>query len=176
MPVPNAAPLASKATMAKGQTVDGVQCQAHEQLLFHLHAHLAIFVNGAQRQIPAGVGIEGAKETKNAQGQPYVNDGTCFYWLHTHAPDGVIHIETPVDRSFTLGDFFDEWGLPLSDDQVGPDKGRVTAFYGGKVYEGNPRDIPLTSEAQIQLDVGTPLTAPQLITFPKNLAAYVPGH
>jgi hypothetical protein len=68
-------------------------------------------------------------------------------WLHTHVPDGVIHIESPVRRGFTLGDFFDEWGLPLSTDQVGPAKGRVTAFYDGKVYQGNPRDIPLVDKA-----------------------------
>jgi hypothetical protein len=81
-------------------------------------------------------------------------------WLHTHVPDGVIHLESPVRRGFTLGDFFDEWGLPLSTDQVGPAKGRVTAFYDGKVYQGNPRDIPLVDKAQIQLDVGTPLIPP----------------
>jgi len=176
VPVPNAAPLVSTATIATGQTIDGISCDAHEHLLFHLHAHLTIFVNGVQRQIPAGVGIPGAKETKNSKGQPYINEGTCFYWLHTHAPDGIIHIETPVDRSFTLGDFFDEWGQPLGTDQVGPAKGHVTAFYDGKVYQGNPRDIPLISEDQIQLDVGAPRTAPQLITFPKNLQAYIPGH
>jgi len=175
VPVPNAAPLVSTATIATGQTVDGISCQPHLHLLYHLHAHLAIFVDGTQRQIPAGVGIPGAKYTKNSKGQAYINEGTCFYWLHTHAADGVIHIETPEEFNFTLGDFFDEWGQSLNSDQVGPDKGHVTAFYDGKVYQGNPRDIPLTSEAQIQLDVGSPLVAPQTITFPKNLNAYIPG-
>ena len=41
-----------------------------------------------------------------------------------------------------LGEFFDEWGQPLGPDQVGPAKGHVTALYNGKVYRGNPRDIP----------------------------------
>jgi hypothetical protein len=31
----------------------------------------------------------------------------------------------------------------------------VVALYDGKVYRGNPRDIPLTAHAQIQLDIGT---------------------
>ena len=47
--------------------------------------------------------------------------------------------------------------------------GHVTAIYNGKVYRGNPRDIPLTAHAQIQLEVGTPLVAPESITFPNGL-------
>jgi hypothetical protein len=169
VPVPSAAPLASKATMAAGENVDGISCQSNFHLLFHWHAALTIFVNGIQSQIPAGVGIIDPKETKNSKGQPFIQEGKCFYWLHTHAADGVIHIESPVQRSFTLGDFFDEWGLPLGGDQVGPAKGHVTAFYDGKVYQGNPGDIPLADKAQIQLDVGMPLIAPDLIQFPQNL-------
>lgn len=168
VPVPDAAPLASTATIATGHTVDGIGCESHEHLLFHVHAHLTIFVNGAQRQIPAGVGIPGAKETQSPTG-PYISTGKCFYWLHTHAPDGVIHIESPIQRGFTLGDFFDEWGQPLGTDQAGPARGHVTAFYNGKVYQGDPRGIPLIGQAQIQLEVGTPLVAPDLITFPKNI-------
>jgi hypothetical protein len=169
VPVPNAAPLAGTTTMASGRKVDGIGCQSNFHLLFHWHASLAIFANGEQRQIPAGVGIIDPKQTRNSKGQPYIEEGRCFYWLHTHAPDGVIHIESPVQRGFTLGDFFDEWGLPLSTDQVGPAKGHVTALYDGKVYQGNPRDIPLVDKAQVQLDVGTPLIAPDLVPFPKNL-------
>jgi hypothetical protein len=168
VPVPNAAPLASTATMATGQTVDGISCESHEHLLFHVHAHLTIFVNGAERQVPAGVGIPGAKETQSPKGR-YIDEGKCFYWLHTHAPDGVIHIESPIQRGFTLGDFFDEWGQPLNADQLGPEKGHVTAFYDGKVYQGNPRDLPLVDRAQIQLEVGAPRVAPELITLPKDL-------
>jgi hypothetical protein len=37
------------------------------------------------------------------------------------------------------------------------------------VYQGNPRNIPLTAHAQIQLEVGTPLVAPVSITWPSGL-------
>ena len=33
----------------------------------------------------------------------------------------------------------------------------------------NPRDIPLNAPAQIQLETGTPLIAPETITFPSGL-------
>ena len=168
VPVPAAAPLASTATAATGQTVDGIGCQAGEQTLFHIHAHLTIFVNGSARQVPAAVGIPGAQVQQSLAG-PFIASGSCFYWLHTHAADGIIHIESPVHRTYTLGNFFDEWGLPLGPDQVGPATGHVVAIYNGQVYQGNPRDIPLNAHAQIQLEVGTPLIAPQQITFPSGL-------
>ncbi|HTS99185.1 MAG TPA: hypothetical protein VMI33_21470 [Streptosporangiaceae bacterium] len=59
--------------------------------------------------------------------------------------------------------------MPLGDDQVGPARGPVTALYNGQAYRGSPRDIPLTAHAQIQLEVGTPLVAPESITWPAGL-------
>jgi hypothetical protein len=168
VPVPSAAPLAGTTTKATGQAVDGITCDTNEQTIFHIHAHLTVFVNGTPRQVPAGIGIPGAAATATAAG-PFISSGNCFYWLHTHAPDGIIHIESPVHRSYTLGEFFDEWGQPLGPDQVGPVRGHVTAIYNGKVFLKNPRDIPLTAHAQIQLEVGTPLVAPESISWPGGL-------
>ncbi len=148
--------------------MDGISCQTTEQTLFHIHAHLTVFVNGSARQVPAAIGIPGAQAQATAQG-PFIASGTCFYWLHTHAADGVIHIESPVQRTYTLGNFFDIWGQPLGTDRVGPATGHVVALYNGQVYQGNPRDIPLTAHAQIQLMVGTPLVAPEQISWPSGL-------
>jgi hypothetical protein len=168
VPVPAAAPLAGTATAATGQPVDQISCQTGEQTLFHIHAHLAIFVNGKARQIPAAIGIPGAQAQQTPNG-PYIAAGSCFYWLHTHAADGIIHIESPVQRTYTLGDFFDEWGQPLGPAQAGPATGRVVALYNGQVYQGNPRNIPLDAHAQIQLEIGTPLIATQSVTFSAGL-------
>lgn len=168
VPIPKAAPLASTAKKATGGTVDGISCQTSEQTIFHIHAHLTVFVDGTARQIPAGIGIPGAQAQNTAQGA-FISSGTCFYWLHTHAADGIIHIESPVQRTYTLGDFFDIWGQPLGAQQVGPLKGRVIALYNDKVFRGNPRDIPLNAHAQIQLEIGTPLIAPVSISFPNGL-------
>ncbi len=168
VPVPSAPALAGTAAAATGQAVDGISCQASEQAVFHIHAHLTIVVNGSARQVPAAIGIPGAQAQSTANG-PFIATGTCFYWLHTHAPDGIIHIESPVHRTYTLGNFFDEWGQPLGTGRVGPATGHVVAIYNGQVFQGDPRDIPLTAHAQIQLEVGTPLVAPETITFPQGL-------
>jgi hypothetical protein len=168
VPVPSAPALAGTATVATGKTVDGISCDRGEQVAFHIHAHLTVFVNGAARQVPAAIGIPGAQATNTPNG-PFIASGTCFYWLHTHAPDGIIHIESPVQRTYTLGDFFDIWGQPLGPDQAGPARGPVTALYNGQVYRGNPRNIPLEKHAQIQLEVGKPLISPASISFPNGL-------
>jgi hypothetical protein len=168
VPIPAAPPLATTSTDGSGAAVDGVECPAGEQTLFHIHAHLTVFVDGAARQVPYGIGIPGARTNSTPVG-PFVASGDCFYWLHTHAADGIIHIESPVERVYTLGDFFDVWGQPLSSSRVGPATGPVTALYDGELYEGDPRAIPLTAHAQIQLEVGRPLVGPDAVDFPAGL-------
>ena len=167
--VPNGPKLATLINAATGQTVDGVQCQAGEQTVVHVHTHLTIFVNGKAQVIPYGIGIPGFQAVQSAEG-PFVETGSCFYWLHVHANDGIVHIESPsTSTSFTLGQFFDEWGQPLSTTQVGPASGKVTVFFtspGKKpgIYTGNPASLPLGDHYQIQLDVGTPIVAPFQVT------------
>jgi hypothetical protein len=157
---PNLAPASSP---SPGQTVDGISCQSGEQVAFHIHSRLTVFVNGKSKTVPYGVGIADP-HLQPGIGTPFVAAGSCFSWLHTHAADGIIHIESPVKRTYTLANFFDIWGQPLSATQVGPEKGKVTALYNGQVWTGNPRDIPLGSHTQIQLEVGKPLVSPVLIT------------
>jgi hypothetical protein len=155
--------------LTNGQQIDGITCQAGEQVLFHIHAHLTIFVNGAPRRVPAGIGIAPPYEVEETPAGAFIGGAACFMWLHTHAADGIIHTESPVRRTYTLGDFFDIWGQSLNGEQVGPASGPVTALFNGRVYKGNPRQIPLLAHAQIQLEVGKPLVAPQRITFPNGL-------
>jgi hypothetical protein len=160
--------LASTGGEASGDTVDGVQSNDTEQVLFHVHAHLAIYVNGKPKLLPYGVGIVPPYQLQQTSTGPFVDGGSKFYWLHTHDETGVIHIESPVQRSFTLGNFFDVWHQTLSATQVGPAKGTVTAFVGGKKYTGDPKNIPLGAHSEIQLDVGTVVPFANY-TFPQGL-------
>ena len=170
-PIPAKAALlarpASKATLTR--SVDGIKCQPSEKVLFHIHAHLSVFVNGKPRLVPYGIGIGPPLSGQNTSSGAFVTNGSCFSWLHTHVSDGIIHIESPVKRTFRLGELFDIWGQPLSTSRVGPAHGHVVALFNGQVYKGDPRQIPLLGHAQIQLDVGTPLVAPESIVFRKPL-------
>ncbi len=69
------------------------------------------------------------------------------------------------ERTYTLGDFFDEWGQPLGPAQVGPARGHGDGDLNGKVFKGNPRDVPLGSRENLQLEVGAPLVAPETINW-----------
>lgn len=62
----------------------------------HSHPELKIFVDGEEEKIPANIGL-----------------GLQHRVLHTHDPDGVIHVEAQDMRAYTLGNFFDVWGKTI---------------------------------------------------------------
>jgi hypothetical protein len=161
--------LASTQAQANGQPVDGIACQTGEQVAYHIHAHVAVYSSGALRAVPRGVGITPPTNEQNSAQGPFIASGGCFYWLHTHTQDGIIHIESPTQKTYTLGNFFDIWQQPLSSTQVSTALGNVTTYVNGKQYQGDPRSIQLTNHAVIQLDVGSPTVAPKSYSFPKGL-------
>jgi hypothetical protein len=113
-------------------------------------------VDGQPRALPPAIGLLGPVAQQTAYGAVY-GASVCYYWLHTHAGDGVIHIESPTQRLFTLGNFFDEWRQPLSSHQVASVSGTITAFINRQRWTKNPRSLPLLPRAVIQLDVGAPV-------------------
>jgi hypothetical protein len=145
--------------------VDGIEGSSREMLRVHIHAHLSIFNKGQQIAIPYGIGIVRPFEVANG----FVGRGSGFYWLHTHDATGIIHIESPDERAYTLGNFFDIWGEPLSARSVAGLPGTVHAFVDGKPYRGNPRDIILAAHRLITLEVGQPLVGPPSYVFPNGL-------
>lgn len=148
-----------------GQPVDGIEGSSREMLRVHIHAHLSIFYKGQQIAVPYGIGIVKPFEVSHN----FVGRGNGFYWLHTHDATGIIHIESPDERAYTLGNFFDIWGEPLSSRTVAGLKGAVRAFIDGKPYKGNPRDIVLEAHRLITLEVGAPVVTPPTYIFPNGL-------
>jgi hypothetical protein len=164
IPLEQGQDLAPAATTTQGATVDGVQCAPLEQLAYHIHAHLQVYVDGQPRALPAAIGLVGPIYENTPYGRFY-GAQQCYYWLHTHASDGVIHIESPTARVYTLGTFFDEWRQPLTTTDVAGNMGKLTAFVNGKPWTKDPRAIPLIPHESIQLDVGTPVVAAHVISF-----------
>jgi hypothetical protein len=172
-PTPGTTPTSGSLLLAPvgtltGAAVDGIQCQSTEQVVYHIHAHVTVYVNGVARLIPEGVGIKPPRQEVSTSEGPYVLGGTCFYWLHTHTNDGIIHIESPSQQTYTLGQFFDIWGQPLTTTQAGPATGALTVYVNGQRYTGDPRAITLTAHELIQLDVGADFP-PQAFSFPVGL-------
>jgi len=149
-----ALPPVAERFIPTGQPVHGIRCERMEGTAMHIHQHLAIFDHGKPVPIPEDVG------------RPLF--AGCFYWLHTHTPNGIIHVESPVVRSFSLADFFAIWGQPLSRTDVAGAKLRpgdkMTIWIDGRRYTGNPRSIPLTEHEDITIDVGPPARKPAPFT------------
>lgn len=70
-----------------------LSCTTDMATAFHIHPELKIFINGQEVVIPENIGIK-----------PY-----CMNALHTHDDLPLIHVESPVQKDFTLGDFFAVW-------------------------------------------------------------------
>ena len=154
------APRASaQSAVAAGQPVGGISCDAQEGQRIHIHQHLVILDHGTPVDIPPNVGQPAGKR--------------CIYWLHTHTPDGIVHIEAPQDRSFTLGDFFTVWDQPLTHTGVATAKisksETIKAWVDGKPYTKDPRTIPLLAHADIVIQVGPPFKKPEPFTAWKGL-------
>ena len=169
VPLTGGAPLGPARSPGPGRSSGGVPCGSGEQRTYHVHARLTLFVRGKPRAVPLGIGIGAPLRITRSDRGEFVSAGACFSFLHTHATDGVIHVESPGPVDFRLGQFFDVWRQRLDSRHLGHNSGRVIAFVNGRRYHGDPRGIVLRKHAQIQLEVGQPIVSPKAITFPAGL-------
>lgn len=169
VPLESGPQLAPPNTGLDGTPRASIQCAGQEQTLYHHHVHVAIFINGKPYSIPIGVGITPPAAVEQIKGGLFAvssakNNG-CFYWIHVHAQDGIVHMESPIVKIFELGQFFGVWGQPLSSSQIGPYKGTVTATVNGVRWTGDPAQIPMNAYADIVLNLGGPIVTPPAIDW-----------
>ena len=124
----------------------------------HIHQHLDITVNGQAIAVPPELGV-----------------GTTFISpLHTHGADGILHVESPEIKDFMLGQFFDQWGIGLTDSCLGnycaDDSNKLLVAVNGEIIS-NPREHILKSHDQIHILYGAKTMEPQLI----KEYAFAPG-
>jgi hypothetical protein len=129
-----------------------------EGTTLHEHANVQVFVNGAEQPVPQGIGI--------------TEDGLAS--LHTHTSDGLVHVESSQIRDFTLGEFFDVWGVFLSETCIGAHcpqgqgqgQEELIVFQDGVRVDGSIRDVVLDDQSVIVVTFGTPDQLPDpLPTF-----------
>jgi hypothetical protein len=158
LPMETGAFLAPATTTRLGAIVGGIQCEPFAQRAYTTYAHLQVYVDGHSRALPGGIGIVDEKPAETPNGLFY-SALTCMYWLHTRAADGLVEVQSPVARTFTLGDLFAVWNQRLDGTQVARARGPVTATVNGHRWSGDPALIPLDEHEAIQLSVGRPVRA-----------------
>jgi hypothetical protein len=132
-----------------------------EGQVVHIHQHLDVYANGKKVTIPANLGID-------AQ-QAFISD------LHTHDPTGIMHVESPTQRSFSLGQFFAVWGVPLSARCIGSlcETGakQLRAWVNGDAVTADPTRIVLDQHQEIVLAYGTQAQMPAPVPASYDFAA-----
>lgn len=137
----------------------GLPVLATEGSALHTHQHLDIFIHGKTTLIPAGIGINEAEN--------FISP------IHVHETDAVIHIESPQVRDFTLGQFFDVWGVRFTGNCLGAycvdAKNNLAVFVNGNNITTDPRAIVLQQHQEIAIAYGAaeemPKTIPSSYTF-----------
>jgi hypothetical protein len=139
------------------------------RIVRHDHVHLDVRVNGRRVAVPAGVGLAEPVDHGPCPPAP-VQQGDCTTGhiyaaavanspLHTHSASGIIHVEPDRPGRYTLGQFFDEWGVRLNASCIGSycaGRGRqLRAYVDGRRAPGNPRAIVLGNRQEIALVYGT---------------------
>lgn len=110
----------------------------------HYHPHLQVIINSREVGVPANIGVDPTTGAMSA--------------LHTHEPDGTIHIE--ADRAgevFTLGQLFVQWGVKRTATQIGGVRAengqQVTLTSNGTAVTGDPAQLRLEPDQQIRLQL-----------------------
>jgi hypothetical protein len=129
------------ATLADRLQPLGLNALSQEALEFHIHQHLDIFVNGKRVEVPQNIGI---------------NDGSYITELHTHTPDGIIHVESARKVDFTFGAFFGEWAVFLNSRCIGAYCTGLKWYVNGVRQTGNPQNLVLKDHQEIAIVVGNP--------------------
>ena len=125
----------------------------------HIHAHLDIFIYGQPVTVPANIGI--------------YNGITP---VHTHDTSGIIHIESPdAKATYTLGQFFDIWGVKLTSTSIGGYANNTTnklnVYDNGKVVN-NPVSLVIAKHHEIVITYGTTQEQPHIAksyNFPSGM-------
>lgn len=108
----------------------------------HYHPRLRIIINDKDVPIPANIGVDPTTGAMSA--------------VHTHETDGTIHIEADtVGETFTLGQLFTQWGVTLTQTQIGgvkaTDGQEIVVTSNGMPVAGDPKDLRLEPDQIVVL-------------------------
>ena len=77
------------------------------KMVMHIHPQITVSINGQPAIVPENVGIDNTL-WKDHSLDEYGMQGMSP--LHTHDNSGTLHVESTVNRDYTLGEFVNVWG------------------------------------------------------------------
>ena len=105
---------------------------------YHIHTLVGIRIDGDLYAPPANIGIT-----------------DCMSWVHTHAADGIVHVEAPARVAPTLGDFLAIWAETYpGDDLLGQARAAIAAgevTLDDQPYAGDALAVRLKDKLRIIL-------------------------
>lgn len=125
-------------------------------------AHVELF--GANRVVLLAAGIGTRAPRRLVDGR--LHRAACFGALVTLDPTGTVYLRPGTHP--TVGGLFSAWGQPLTRMRIASfTGGRVYVYVDGRLRRGSPRSVPLTSDAEIVLEVGPHVPPHTHFTFPE---------
>ena len=141
---------------------DAIGLPPEQPIVMHTHANVQVFVHGQPETVPADIGISGNSLTS----------------IHTHTADGVVHMESSVQRDFTLGDFFDIWGVRLTSTCLGGycEQGadHLQVFKDGQEVTGSIRGVVLDDHSVVVVTFGSSSELPNPIPSTFDFSSITP--
>ena len=143
----------------------GLEPAQKEFHINHVHSHLDVFIDGEAILVPAGIGINIEdpeviyfEDAGSAMAASRCATNRASHRSTPTTSRGSFHTESSDPEPHTLGQFFVEWGVELSETCVGEHCAPtpIAVYIGGELYEGDPRAIELTDRKVIVIVVGTP--------------------
>jgi hypothetical protein len=77
------------------------------KMVMHIHPQITVNTNGQPSVVPENVGIDNTL-WKDHSLDKYGMQGMSP--LHTHDNSGILHVESSVNRDYTLGELVNVWG------------------------------------------------------------------
>jgi hypothetical protein len=124
----------------------------NKPIIMHFHPHLTITIEGKPMTLPGQIGIDPTlwkDHSLDQYGMQAMSDGMQgMSPLHTHDNSGIIHVESNTNRTYTLGQFLDNWG------GLNVTGKTVKATVNGSKPVSDFRNLILKNGEQINLQVG----------------------